>query len=97
LADPTAMILRFTGDPDDLLERFERARQRWIEAQGGGDSPPAFYAACTTKDGIVILSGWQTDAAHKAFARRMRPHLEAVGMGRPDHHEHLRIDKLGWD
>jgi hypothetical protein len=26
----------------------------------------------------------------------MGPHLEAVGMGMPDHLEHLWIEKLGW-
>jgi hypothetical protein len=92
------VILRFKGDdPDDLLERFERARQLWIEAQDDHYVAPAFYAACKTETGIVILAGWQTDAAHKAFGPRMRPHLEAVGIGSPDHHEHLRIEKLGWD
>jgi hypothetical protein len=30
------------------------------------------------------------------FRRALRPHLEAVGIGRPDVHEHLRIDQLGW-
>jgi hypothetical protein len=36
-----AVIIRFKGDPDDLLERFERARQMWIEAQDGDYEPPA--------------------------------------------------------
>jgi len=47
--------------------------------------------------GIVIVNGWETDAAHQAFAHRMGPHLRAVGMGMPDHPERLRIEKLGWD
>jgi hypothetical protein len=34
---------------------------------------------------------------HKAFGRNMGPHLEAVGMGSPDHLEHLWVEKLGWD
>jgi hypothetical protein len=96
LSDPTAVILRFEGNPDDLIERFEKARQLWIDAREDDYSPPAFYAACKTKAGIVIVTGWPTDEAHKAFGRDMRPHLEAVGMGRPDGHEHLRIEKLGW-
>ena len=47
--------------------------------------------------GIVIVNGWESEAAHQAFAHRMGPHLEAVGMGMPDHLEHLWIEKLGWD
>lgn len=97
MSDPIAAIIRFTGDPDDLFERFERARRLWIEAQDDRYDRPAFYAACKTKTGIVIVGGWETEAAQEAFGRRMRPHLEAVGMGMPDDHEHVRIEKLGWD
>jgi hypothetical protein len=97
MSDPIAVIIRFNGDADDLSARFERARQSWIEAQDGGYSPPAFYAVCKTDDGIVIVDGWDTDADHKAFGRNMGPHLESVGMGMPDHLEHLPIDKLGWE
>ena len=95
--DPIAVIVRFNGDADDLSERFEKARQLWIEAQDGDYSPPAFYALCKTDDGIVIVDGWNTDAAHKAFGRAMEPHLAAVGLGGPDHLEHMWIEKLGWD
>jgi hypothetical protein len=97
MADPIAVIIRFNGDPDVLLERFERARRLWIEAQDGEYRRPTFYAACRTDEGIAIVNGWESDAAHRAFAHQMRPHLEAVGMGRPDRHEHLRIERLGWD
>jgi hypothetical protein len=97
MADPIAVILRFKGDADDLLERFERARGRWIEAQPADYDLPAFYAACTTDDGIVIVTGWETEAAHQAFGHRIRPHLDAVGLQRPDRLERLSIEKLGWD
>ncbi len=96
-AGPTVLILRFTGDAEELLERFERARRLSSEGQDDPGDPPAFYAACRTQDGIAIVGGWQTDAAHKAFRRRIRPHLQAVGLGKPAHHEHMRIAKLGWD
>jgi hypothetical protein len=96
VADPIAVIVRFHGDPDDLSERFERARRLWIEAQDGDYERPAFYAACRTDEGIVIINGWETDAGHHAFAHPLSPHLAAVGMGRPDHVERLPIEKLGW-
>jgi hypothetical protein len=97
MADPISVIVRFNGDPDDLLERFERARRLWIEAQDGDHDRPTFYAACRSDEGIVIINCWETYAAHNAFAHRLRPHLEAAGMGRPDHVERLPIEKLGWD
>jgi hypothetical protein len=97
MADPIAVILRFKGDPDDLLERFERARQLWIEAQGGDYERPIFYAACKTDDGIAIVSGWQTALAHRAFGQGLHTHVDAVSMGTPDQIERRRIAKLGWD
>jgi len=60
MADPIAVIIRFRGDPQDLLERFERARRMWIEAQGGDYERPIFYAACKTDEGTAVVSGWQT-------------------------------------
>jgi hypothetical protein len=32
MAVPITVIIRFSGDPDELIERFERARLMWIEA-----------------------------------------------------------------
>jgi hypothetical protein len=95
MSEPVAAIIRFDGDPDDLLERFERARRRWVDAQDAGYSPPVLYAACKTDTGIAILTGWETRAAHRAFAHQIGPHLQAAGIGRPDHLEHLSIETLG--
>lgn len=97
MADPIAVIVRFTGDPDELLERFEKARRLWIEAQDGDYERPTFYAACETGDGIAIVNGWDTEAAHRAFGHGLGPHLEAVGLGKPDDLERMGIDKLDWD
>jgi hypothetical protein len=33
MSDPIVVIVRFSGDPDDLFERFERARRLWSESQ----------------------------------------------------------------
>jgi hypothetical protein len=97
MADPIAVTIRFTGDPDDLLERFERARRMWIEAQGGNYERPVFYAACKTDEGIAIFSCWGSAIAHRAFGQGLHPHINAVGMGPPDQIERMRIDKLAWD
>jgi hypothetical protein len=97
MADPIAVIIRFTGDPDDLLERFAEARRRWIQGQDGDYERPVFYAACETDDGIAIVNAWENAAAHRAFGHGIGPHVEAVGMRRPDHIERIRIKRLGWD
>jgi hypothetical protein len=110
MSTPMGVIIRFDGDPDDLIDRFERARRLWIDAQGDDYNPPEFYAACTlrqhqrggprahqTGTGIVVITAWATEADHKAFTHRLRPHLDAVGLAMPDRLEHLPIEKLGWD
>jgi len=97
MTGPLAIIIRFNGDPDDLIDRFEKARQLWIAGQDADYDPPASYAACKTDQGMAVITVWETDAAHKAFARQIRPHLARVGMGAPEGHEHLRVEKLGWD
>jgi hypothetical protein len=97
MAKPLVVIIRFSGDPDDLLERFERARQLWIEAERGEYERPVFYAACKTDEGIAILTGWESAVAHRAFGQGIHPHIRAAGMNMPDGIDRMRVEKLGWD
>jgi hypothetical protein len=97
MADPIAVIIRFSGDPDDLLERFERARQTWAEAQGDDYERPVFCAACKSDDGIASVGVWQSAVAHRAFGQGLHAHIDAVGLGAPDRIERMRIEKLGWN
>ena len=97
MADPIAVIIRSTGDPADLLERFDRARRMWIDAQNGSYERPIFYAACRTDEGIAIVNVWNDARAHRAFGRGLHPHIEAVGLGPPEQIERLRIERLGWE
>jgi hypothetical protein len=93
---PLAVMIRFKGDPDDLLERFESARRVWKEAQGGDYETPAFYATCREKDGILIITGWKSAAGHRAFGEDIGPQIHASGMPQPEI-ERLRIEMLGWE
>lgn len=96
MADPLAVIIRFSGDSDDLFERFEQARETWIAAQDGDYERPVFYAACKTDEGIAVISAWQTATAHRAFGQQLHAHIDAVGIGRPDQIEHAgREARLG--
>lgn len=97
MPNPIAVILRFDGEPDALLERFEQARKWWIEARADGYDPPTFFAVCKAEDGIVLLSSWEAEEDHRAFRKQMMPHLQAAGVGRPKAHEQLDIARLGWD
>jgi hypothetical protein len=91
-----AVTIRFRGDPEELLERFERARQMWIEAQDGDYERPVFYAACRTDEGIAIVTAWESAVAHRAFGQGLHPHIDAAGLPAPDRIERMRIDGLGW-
>lgn len=53
-----------------------------------------FLVVCM--EGIVVVDGWENARDHRAFGERMGAHLQAVGMGKPDGLEHLRIARLGW-
>lgn len=97
MADPIAVTIRFRGDHDDLFERFERARQAWVEAQDDDYERPLFYAACKTDEGIAIVSVWESVIAHRAFGQGLHPHIDEVSMGTPEQVERMRIGKLGWD
>jgi hypothetical protein len=97
MSSSIALILRFSGDPDELVERFEQARKSWIEAQGKRYSPPIFFATCRAEDGVVLLAGWEAEEDHKAFRKQMMPYLHAAGLDRPTGHEQLGIARLGWD
>ena len=97
MADPLAVIIRFGGDPDDLFERFERARRSWIEEQDGDYERPLFYAASRTDEGIAVLSVWQTAVAHRAFGQGLHAHIDAAGMSSPNEIERMRIETLAWD
>jgi hypothetical protein len=96
MAIPIAVIIRFSGEPDDLLERFERARRMWIDAQDDDYERPLFYAACKTDDGIAVLNVWETAIGHRAFGQGLHSLIDAVGLGSPDRIERMRVGRLGW-
>jgi hypothetical protein len=92
-----AVQIHFEGDPDDLLDRFERARRQWAEALDDDYERPAFYAACKTSEGVAIVTAWESAIAHRAFGQGIEPYVHEVGLGRPARVERMRIEKLGWD
>jgi hypothetical protein len=67
MADPIAVIIRFSGDRDDLLERFKRARQLWIKPR------PA-----TTSARPHAASEMTTGSRSKAAERARLPNARSV-------------------
>jgi hypothetical protein len=90
------VLIRFKGEPEDLLARFEQARRLWVDEQEGSYEHPAFFATGRADDGILVIAGWETASGHSAFGKGIGPHLQAVEMPGPDQIEHVRIERLGW-
>jgi hypothetical protein len=97
VGDPLAVTIRWRGDPDELLDRFERARESWIAAQDGEYARPLFYAACRSDEGIAIVSVWENARAHRAFGQGLHAHIDGAGLGPPDRIERMPVERLGWD
>ena len=97
MPDRLAVIIRFRGQPDDLFERFERVRQRWIEKQQDDYERPIFYAACKDQDGIAVVSVWPTAVAHRAFGQELHGLISDAGLPHPETIERMRTDRIGWD
>jgi hypothetical protein len=67
MAIPVAVIIRFSGDPDDLLERFERARQTWIDV--------------VTFDSVEMDEGRRPAVPHRRDRNRLKPAPHRAGNG----------------
>lgn len=96
MSDLAAMILRFEGDPDDLLQRYQTARGRWLETRDPDCDPPTLHAILRAKDAIVIINGCANSEQAHQFGRAMGACMKQAGL-RPAGHERFRIEKLGWD
>ena len=96
MAEPLAVTIRWRGDSDELLDRFERARESWIDAQGESYERPLFYAACRTDEGIAIVTVWENAQAHRAFGQGLHAHIDAAGLGPPERIERMRVERVGW-
>jgi hypothetical protein len=97
MAVPIAVIIRFSGDPDELLARFEQARLLWVDSKGSDYERPTFYAACRTDDGIAIVNVWHDARAHRAFGQGLHAQIDGLGLDEPDRVERMRVERLGWD
>ena len=97
MADPLAVIIRFRGDPDGLLSRFEDVRRSWIDRQEGGYERPVFYAACREPEGIAVVTVWEGAVGHRAFGQQLHGLIDAAGLPHPEQIERMKVDRLGWD
>lgn len=93
---PVMAILRWDADPDEALERYERAVTAWRETFGGHSSGPLHaIAGRSERGGLVVVNVFRTNDDHLAFGRNMGGPLAAVDLPTPDV-EHVSVRRLGW-
>lgn len=96
MSDPVMAILRWDGDPETTLERYERAVAEWRERFGDQSSGPVHaVAGRDERGGLVVVNVSPTDRDHLHFGRNMGDPLAAVGLPTPDV-EHVSVRRLGW-
>jgi len=89
------VILRFPGEVDELLEKWERAVQRWQDLYPDSRLP-ASIAAAGEKGGLVVVNVFGSEEDHLLFGEKMGTPLREVGLDTPGL-EHLGVRKLDWD
>ena len=96
MGKPVMAILRWDGDPDTTLERYERAVAAWRETFGEQSSGPLHaIAGRSERGGLVVVNVFETNRDHLAFGRNMGEPLASVGLPTPDV-EHASVRRLGW-
>jgi hypothetical protein len=89
------VILRFPGEVDELLERWERAVQRWQELYPDSRLP-ASIASEAENGGLVVVNVFGSDEDHLRFGQKMGTPLREVGLDTPGM-EHLAVRRIDWD
>ena len=95
MANQAAMMIRFNGDPDELLRRYLSARDHWLETRDPGCNPPMLHAVLSGENGIVVINGFPDVQQAHMFGRSMGACMKQAGL-RPAGHERSRIEKLQW-
>jgi hypothetical protein len=98
MAEPVMVIIRFAGDVDEVLPRWEQAVKLWQEQFGSEYRLPATVVAEGESGGLVVVNVFATDQDHLNFGQNMGGPMAAVGLTGPFAAlEHLPVRKIDWD
>jgi quinol monooxygenase YgiN len=62
---PVAAVIRFRGDPDEILATYDATRPMQI---GMGPTPGLIiHTAARAEDGVVMVDVWESEADYWAF------------------------------
>jgi hypothetical protein len=92
-------IARFSGDPDQLLERYEQSSE--VMSGVGRDHGLILHAAAKTDEGLLVFNLWPSKDGSEAAARdpRRLSVLEESGLKPGDisreHHEVAAYEVFG--
>lgn len=93
MSDPMTVIIKFSGDPEQLLPRYKQLTSEWAT----GDAEQPLYAfTAPSPEGLVAVNVW-TDSGHAAFGQDIRHRLERHGLPMPAEIEHLPTTTIGWN
>jgi hypothetical protein len=80
--EPVIVILRWEGDPDRVLPRYEKAVDIWRE-RFASRGPAQTFAGASERGGVVVVNVFAHDQDHLMFGRNMGDPLAAVGLPTP--------------
>ena len=91
---PVLMIATISGDPDDLVPRYERQQGLLVEEFDG--TPPGFMAhACArTDDGLLITNVVESEETIWETRPRFQKTADEVGLPEPDIDVHPIVNVL---
>ena len=76
------VTIRYAGDVDELLPKWERAVELWKSEFGDRFAAPGTVVAKGENGDLVIVNVFPDDEAHTSFGRNLGGPLEAVGLSR---------------
>ena len=69
MAEPVMVILRFAGDVEEVLPRWEQAVKLWQEQFGSEYRLPATVVAEGENGELVVVNVFATDQDHRTSGR----------------------------
>ncbi len=92
-----ATIVRFPGNPDDLIPRYAEGLRRFSVAHPGIRPATIFLGRSdVTENALVVVVLWPQGIDHGVLGDFLLPQLKELGLERPSV-DHLAVETVGFD
>jgi len=92
-----ATIVRFPGNPDDLIPRYAEGLRRFSAAHPDIRPETMFLGRSdATPNALVVVLLWPPGVDHGVLGGFLLPHLKELGLERPSV-DHLTVGTVGFD